>query len=184
MPAKKIDKKTIIDASITLIKNNSCLSARNIAKILNCSTGPIYYLYKNMQEIEKDLYVAIKEIFNNYVKKFTGATSEYKAYGLAFISFAKTEKQLFKHLYLDNNTLTNNPFHEWLQDSTIKAGAKSLNITFNQAKIFHNNMNVFTFGLAMMQYFDMNISDEEISCALQEEYFALIKLYKENKWVI
>lgn len=182
MPAKKIDKKTIIDASITLLKNKVPLSTRNIARQLHCSTGPIYYLYKNMQELEKDITIAVKDIFKNYVEKFTNSTPEYKAYGLAFINFAKEEKQLFKHLYLENATYNHSPFHEWLQTRTVTAGAKSLNLTFNEAEKFHSNMSVFTFGLAMMQYFNMNMSNEDISNALSQEYVALSKLYKENKW--
>ena len=182
MPAQKIDKETIINASITLIKNELPLSARNIAKRLQCSTGPIYYLYKNMQELEHDINLAVEDIFKNYIKKYIATSPEYKAYGLAFVNFAKTEKQLFKHLYLENPISNNNPFHEWLQAGTIKAVANALNITFDEATKFQSNMNVFTFGLAMMQYFNMNLSDAEISNALSQEYFALIKLNKENKW--
>lgn len=187
MPSKKIDKKQIIDASINLIRNFVPLSARNIAKELNCSTQPIYYLYKNMKDLENDLYTEVKKIFDNFVNDFLSnkEVPRYKAFGLAFVNFAKQERGLYKHLYLDRLTETQNKFQLMVLNDTVSAFKSSLceqnNLTLEQAKEFHLHMSIYTFGLATMQYFNSNTSKEDISNALSQEYHALISLYKQKE---
>ena len=58
MPPKTIiSKEDVLNASLTLIRNEGAerLNARNLAKQLNCSTNPIFRIYKNMEELKKDV---------------------------------------------------------------------------------------------------------------------------------
>ena len=64
MPAiKKINREDIIKASVEIIRKEGLesLNARGVAKKLNCSTQPIFYIYSNMEEMRKD---ALKEIID------------------------------------------------------------------------------------------------------------------------
>lgn len=59
MPPKvRITKKMIEDASVEVIRKNGHenLNARTIAKFLNCSTQPVLYSFKNVDEIRKAVY--------------------------------------------------------------------------------------------------------------------------------
>ena len=60
MPPKTIvSKKDVLKASVELIKDEGVeqLNARNIAKRLNCSTNPLFRIYRNMEELKKDVYL-------------------------------------------------------------------------------------------------------------------------------
>ena len=56
-PIPIITKQDIIDAGIQLIRENgiSSVNARSLAKSLNCSTKPLFRVYKNMEELKKDI---------------------------------------------------------------------------------------------------------------------------------
>ena len=55
MPAvRKVSKEQIIDAAVEVLRDNgfSAINARSVAKKLGCSTQPIYFSFKNMDELK------------------------------------------------------------------------------------------------------------------------------------
>lgn len=102
MPPKVIfTKQTILEASIQLIrsKGGSAFTIRNIAAQMGGSTQPIYRLYQNQEELEKELLL---EISRNMVKRMAEREkdhSDFLAIGLAYIQFAIDEPELLKFLY-------------------------------------------------------------------------------------
>ena len=58
MPAaKKISKDEIIDAAIEVLRDDgfAAINARSVAKKMGCSTQPIYFSFKNMEELKAAL---------------------------------------------------------------------------------------------------------------------------------
>ena len=58
MPAaKKVSKDEIIDAAIGVLRDDgfAAINARSVAKKLGCSTQPIYFSFKNMEELKAAL---------------------------------------------------------------------------------------------------------------------------------
>ena len=56
MPAvKKVSKDDIIDAAIDVLRDDgfSAINARSVAKKLGCSTQPIYFSFKSMEELRQ-----------------------------------------------------------------------------------------------------------------------------------
>ena len=73
MPAsRKINKDDIIRVCLDIVRKDGIngINARRVAKGLNCSTQPIFYLYKNMDEIKDDLYKEISNIYFNYIRVY------------------------------------------------------------------------------------------------------------------
>ena len=91
---KNVTKEDILKSAVDLIRKGGTLSARNISKNLGCSTQPIYSLFLNMSELDKELYAYILTVHKNYIERFSSqiGMSPYKAYGMGFIAFAKEEK--------------------------------------------------------------------------------------------
>lgn len=56
-------KEMILDAAIQIFKRDGsdAITAKNIAKELNCSIAPIYSTYLNLDSIKKDLFLRIEE---------------------------------------------------------------------------------------------------------------------------
>jgi AcrR family transcriptional regulator len=105
MPPKvKITKQDIIDTALALIREGgeSALNARAIAAALNCSTQPIFSNFATMD----DLQAAVKTAaFEHYlavlqIEVESGKYPQYKAMGMAYIRFAKEEKELFRLLFM------------------------------------------------------------------------------------
>ena len=68
-PKSKINKQDILTSSLEIIRKSGFeeVNARSIAKEMNCSTNPIFRVYKNMDELKEEL---IEEIYK-YYREFT-----------------------------------------------------------------------------------------------------------------
>ena len=105
MPPKvKTKREDIIDATIKIIRENSAeaINARTIAAVLNCSTQPIFSNFATMEDLRLAVLEKADEIYKGYMKREveSGEFPIYKANGMAYIRFAKEEKELFKFLYM------------------------------------------------------------------------------------
>ena len=66
--AKRINKEDIIEASFSCVREKGIegVNAREIAKRLNCSVQPIFYRFKNMEELKQE----VLDFSLDYYKKF------------------------------------------------------------------------------------------------------------------
>ena len=108
MPAvRKVSKEQIIDAAVEVLRDDgfSAINARSVAKKLGCSTQPIYFSFKNMDELKAALTERAIELHTQRVRDslraHEGSDSRYSSYGMGFVKFAAEEKQLFRWLYLE-----------------------------------------------------------------------------------
>ena len=181
--SKRISKDDILKCAVELIRQDGEISARNLAKNLGCSTQPIYSLFKNMAELDVELYFYIQRIHKVYIEQYTNQKgfTDYKAFGMGFVKFAKVEKQLFRRLYIqkpfDSKNLELDPYFM----EVVKTIQKVYGVPHDKALQFHLDMTVYSYGLAVMQNADSNMSDEEISQRLTAEFRALYKYYFEDK---
>lgn len=153
-PKVKITKEEIVAAAIELVRQRGevALNARNIATALNCSTQPIFSNFSSMEELRMEVITAADQLCNQYIKKEVegGAYPAYKATGMAYIRFAKEERELFKLLYMRDRSqevvpkemVLDNEMEGILHDNTGLAGAT--------AKLFHLEMWAFVHGIATM----------------------------------
>lgn len=101
-PKTKTDRSMILNAAFELVKENGemNLNARTIAQRLGCSTQPVLYHYKTVQEIRDAVYDKADEYHSNYLMKIEeGTTDPMRAIGLNYIRFAYEEKHLFRFLF-------------------------------------------------------------------------------------
>ncbi len=105
MPPKiKISKEDIVEASLELVRKNGidAINARAIATELNCSTQPIFSNFSTMEELQEAVVSAGYKIYLDYLKREAEMEKYpiYKSFGMAYIRFAKEEKELFKLLFM------------------------------------------------------------------------------------
>ncbi len=79
MPPKTIvSKEDVLCSSLALIREQGfdSLNARNIAQKLNCSTNPLFRIYKNMDELKKEVYQEAERYYEKYLfsKTFENAS--------------------------------------------------------------------------------------------------------------
>lgn len=104
-PKERITEEAIIDAAIKLIreKGMESLNAREIAKELHCSTQPIFWKFENMDELRKILYKKVEDIYTRHMLEGMRSSQSFLGMGMAYIDFAKTEKNLFKLLFMSDS---------------------------------------------------------------------------------
>ena len=107
MPPKPIvSRDDVLNAAISLVREHGShsVNARNIASVLNCSTKPLFRVFKNMEELKKDMYGKALEYHSSFLKNNEVDESDvFLSVGANYIQFANEEKELFKYIFLSNN---------------------------------------------------------------------------------
>lgn len=100
---KEIDKQRILDAAYKLAVRGGIesLTARNIAKAVNCSTQPIYLEFENMQDLRNQVLARIYDELksNTLQQNFTG--EPLIDLDLSYLYFAKEHVDLFRAMFVD-----------------------------------------------------------------------------------
>ena len=78
------------------------ITARHVAEKAGCSTQPIFRVYKNMSELQTAVYDKAVAFFREYYANFTRVGKmPFTNLGMAYIAFARKEKNLFRLLFVD-----------------------------------------------------------------------------------
>ena len=119
MPPKiKITKEMILDASFEIIrsKGHEHLNVRTIAEYLKCSTQPVLYNFKTVDEIREAVYRKADEYHTAYIMPEDSDENPMLSLGLNYVRFGQEEKNLFRFLFQTNQfggmdiaTLMENP---------------------------------------------------------------------------
>lgn len=105
-PKNKVDKEQIIEAAFDIMKKEGfeAITTRRLADILQCSTQPIYYTFKNMEDLKKEVYVKACKFFEQEVYKRKNPNDiEFLAVGVSYIMTAREERNLFRFITMGNN---------------------------------------------------------------------------------
>lgn len=183
MPPKvKISKEDIISASVEIVRRSgdTALNARIVASELKCSTQPIFSNFSTMDELRLAVVEKADMLCQKYIqceidsKKYP----DYKASGMAYIRFAKEEKELFKLLYMRDRSGEAIPEESELGDKMESIVKNSTGLDADRTKLFHLEMWAFVHGIATM--FATGFLDLEwnlVSKMLTDTYQGLIKQF-------
>ena len=183
MPPKfKFTRDEITSAAVNVTRKKGAdgLTARALAEELGCSVKPIFGLFRNMEEVQSAVMNAAQDIYESYLAEdmTSGKYPLYKASGMAYIRFAKEERELFKLLFMrDRNGEPLEPTRE--VDAIIPIIMKTTGLSREQAERFHLEMWVVVHGIASMiatSYLIWN--EEQISGVMTDFYTGLRTVYK------
>lgn len=184
MPAvRKVSKEQIIDAAVDVLRDDgfSAINVRSVAKKLGCSTQPIYFSFRNMEELKAALTERAIQMHTQRVRDslriHEGNDSRYSSYGMGFVKFAAEEKQLFRWLYLEGEQL--GPYqNDVLTSEVISVITEEFGYEEDVARRFHQDMVYFTYGLAILANTDhLHLTEAELREAFRREFRALIAIY-------
>ncbi len=106
MPPKiRITQEQIINTSICIVREKGIenLNARAIAEMIGCSVHPIFRVYKSMDGLKNEVYKETEKIYNAVMfEAMSDPDNGFLNIGLAYIEFAKKEKNLFKLLFMSD----------------------------------------------------------------------------------
>ena len=105
MPRRFLFTKEEIQAAaleLTREKGFAAVTARSLGKKLGTTSRPIFSHYATMADVQKAVIEAAEDFYRTYIKReiASGKYTAYMARGMAYIKFAREEKELFKLLFM------------------------------------------------------------------------------------
>ncbi|MBD5539843.1 MAG: TetR/AcrR family transcriptional regulator [Lachnospiraceae bacterium] len=101
-PKTKISREMILETAFRIVREegHEAVNARRIAECLNCSTQPVMYNFRTVEEIRQEVYRMADEYHTGYIMSMEGREdSPLLAIGLNYIRFGYEEKNLFRFLF-------------------------------------------------------------------------------------
>lgn len=161
-PRVRVSKEDIVRAAVELLRvgGEDMLNARSIAARIGCSTQPIFSNFSNMEELRGEVIKAAEEVYRGFIAEemATGEFPPYKASGMAYIRFAKEERELFRLLFMRRRTqeeMRNDD--SALTADVMKMIREATSLDGRQASLLHLEVWTFVHGIAVMvatEYFE------------------------------
>ena len=178
MPPKcRFTREEIIQAALDLTaeKGVGALTARGLAQRLGSSAKPIFGLFANMEEVQQEVVKAANLRYQEYLRQdmSAGRYPPYKASGMAYIRFAREQKELFKLLFMRDRTHEEKAAGDELE-ALLGLIQKNMGLSRDDAYRFHLEMWIYVHGIATMiatAYMEWDM--DFISAALTDAYQGL-----------
>jgi AcrR family transcriptional regulator len=154
MPPKlKVTKEKILEAALVIVREGGAeaLNARAIAAALGCSTQPVFSNFSGMEDLHAAVVTAAYERYFAFIEKesASGKYPQYKAFGMAYIRFAKEEKELFRLLFMcDRKGKALIPTKDF--DESVEMIMQTSGVSRETAMLLHLEMWTFVHGIATM----------------------------------
>lgn len=154
MPRKfKFTREEILSVALDIAREKgiAAVTARSIGEKLGSSSKPIFSLFENMEDVLNAVMEAADGLYQNYLKEDmeSGKYPPYKASGMAYIRFAKEEKELFKLLFMRDRSNENKENKEE-NKQLIELIQQNLGVSEEEAYLFHLEMWIYVHGMATM----------------------------------
>ncbi len=189
MPAiAKVTKEMIIDAAFEIAKEMGAenINARTVSQKLGCSTQPVLYHFKTIEDVRIATYKKASEFHINYVTNLSGKYERpMLEVGMRHIRFAVEEKNLFRFLF-HSNYYTGVSLYDWLTgenfDALFPVLKKQAEADEQQAYIIFSQIFLVTHGIASLLANNAMVYDEAYCInTLSNAYFGIMYLIKEGE---
>lgn len=162
----------------------AAVTARGLGEKLGSSSKPIFSLFENMEDVMSAVMEATNKLYQNYLKEdmASGKYPPYKASGMAYIRFAKEEKELFKLLFMRDRTHENIGDDKEELKPLLELFQQKLGLNEESAYLFHLEMWIYVHGIATMlatSYLEWD--DEFISRVVTDGYEGIKTRYVKGK---
>jgi AcrR family transcriptional regulator len=183
MPPKlRITKDDIIQAALEIVRleGAQAINARTVASALHCSTQPVFSNFATMDELRLAVVEKADALCQAYMEKeiSSGHFPPYKATGMAYIRFAKEERELFKLLYMRDRSGEPLPGNAGQFNEAVSAVQSGTGLSQPDAQLFHLEMWAYVHGIATMFATGfLNLDWSLVSKMLTDAYQGLRKQY-------
>ncbi len=178
-PKTKITEEMIVDAAFAIIREKGYeqLNARSIAAFLNCSTQPVLYQFRTVDEIRQAAFRKADALHSEYIIPKGKDEEAMLTMGLNYVRFAHEEKNLFRFLFqtdhFDGMNIGTLMKGEELNDiiSVISGG---MNCDEDQAREMFISYFCLVHGLASLLANNSMEYDEALCRKMLEDHFLLL----------
>ena len=155
MPPKvRITKQDIIETALELCRTDGApsVNARSIAESLQCSTQPIFSNFETMDALQQAVLEAAYERYLGFLQTEakSGKYPQYKAFGMAYIRFAKEERELFKLLFMRDRTGEDTSPTSIDFEESVQMIVRANGVTEETARLMHMELWACVHGIGTM----------------------------------
>lgn len=185
-PKTKFTREKIVDAALELVRQHGMagLTARALAARLGVSVKPIFGLFTGMEEVQHQVMVRAGALYQSFLAQdmAAGRYPPYKASGMAYIRFARQERELFKLLFMRDRSGEISREEDPSVEPILAIIQKNLGIDRETALRFHLEMWLYVHGIATMVATNYLSWEEDFTSAcLTDAYQGLRLRFQEVK---
>jgi len=152
-PRVKITRDDIIKTAVELVRQSGegAVNARGVAAALGCSTQPIFSNFSSMEELEEATILEAYNIYLEFIRREVESEKypQYKAFGMAYIRFAKDERELFKYLFMRDRSGGDESLSPDFEES-VRIIMRANGVSRDTAALMHLEMWGFVHGIGTM----------------------------------
>lgn len=152
-PIPIIKKEDILTAATELVRKSGMesINARSLADLLNCSTKPLFRIYKNMDELKQDVIEKLNNYYNSFMESKMSDENRLLTQSIAYIEFARKEKNIFNTLFMDKTcegkSIEEILHEDWNQPSIINA-KNVTGLSLERAQCLFRDVWLYSHGIA------------------------------------
>ncbi len=184
-PKAKFRKEDIVRAATDVARRKGidAVTAREVAKALQVSVGPIFTWFATMEELRAEVYAQAKDCYRARVERGLAGAVPFLGVGQEYIRFAREEPELYKMLFLTRPGAAGGGAMESLRFSRELVRDSLMRIYRMDAATadrYFRDLWLVAFSFATLVVTDdCPYSDEEMSAVLTEVSLSVCKAYKE-----
>lgn len=155
MPPKcRFTQEEVVSAALELARGGGlkAVTARAVGGALHASSKVIFSLFENMEQLHAAVLQAADGVYQSFLQTdmAAGRYPPYKASGMAYIRFAREERELFRLLFMRNRSQETSHQDDREVEGLIRLIQKSTGLDESQARRFHLEMWIYVHGIATM----------------------------------
>ncbi len=188
-PKAKFTRKEIIDKALEIVRRDGIegLTARALGEKLGSSARPIFTVFENMEELEREVMSGIRAVYSEYIEIGLSSEIPFKGVGAQYIMFAIREPRMFRILFMrehkENIGVSDIlPVIDENYDRILGSVKDGYKLDDREAKTLYSHLWIYTHGIAALCATGMcRFTGEEISNMMSEVFVSLLKKMKEGK---
>lgn len=182
MPPKvKFQRDEIVRAALNVARTKGldAVTAREVAKELRVSVGPIFTWFETMDQLREEVCAQAKELYRGYIRRGLAGPIPFLGVGQQYIRFAREEPELYKLLFLARPGGAMEALR-LSQDLARESLMRIYRMDAETADSYFQDLWLVVFSFAtLIVTGDCPYTDGEMSAVLSEISLAVCKAYKE-----
>lgn len=186
MPPKvKFQKEEIVSAALNVAgkKGIDAVTAREVARELGVSVGPIFTYFDTMEQLKAEVYELAKGRYRDYIERGLADPVPFLGVWQQYIAFARREPEIYRLLFLTKPGGANGGAIEAMRFSrglVRESLMRIYNMDGHTADCYFRDLWLVAFSFAtLIVTEDCPYTDEEIVAVGTEISLSVCKAYKE-----
>lgn len=164
-PKAKFTQDEIIEKALQIVRTEGIdrLTSRELGTQLGSSARPIFTVFESMETVKQEVIRCARELYSQYVEEGLKAKLAFQGVGVAYITFALNEPNLFQLLFMNAQTEKNNagetvsvnvsqilPLIDDSYEKILQSVQKPYGLDRKTADRLYQHLWIYTHGIATM----------------------------------